>query len=393
MGAFFPTNTRHYRTVALLCRFGLLLILLFGNLTGFAASQPSDPQALLRQVENRFYLTQYDKDSVEKRLDRIEKTVFGQAQSSLSVPERIAKLDAVVNLPADAKATKDPLQPLKPTPAQPQQAVRNTPAQQPVAQNPAIPPDVLASMQTAPATEESDYPAVSEMEQKVFGKIYPKDDLSARLDRLELAVFKTKNPGELSDRTDGLRLAVLGDTTLQQRAQTAYQSQNGGLTQTYNAPLPANYNPYNPATPNPAAYQPSYQQPPAYQPVYSYPSGGQPGAYEDPNRIASSSSAYYPSYSAPPGSLSPDFYAALLEVEDKVLKQTYAQEPVNMRLDRLETNVFGTPSPEMGEEDRLHRVISVAAAGGHTADSATTVKSTIKSMLPIFLMILPLLLL
>ncbi len=52
------------------------------------------------------------------------------------------------------------------------------------------------------------YPAVDEMEARVFGSVYSQENIYKRLDRLEMKVFGRVTKATLSDRVDVLRNAV-----------------------------------------------------------------------------------------------------------------------------------------------------------------------------------------
>jgi hypothetical protein len=81
------------------------------------------------------------------------------------------------------------------------------------------------------------------------------------------------------------------------------------------------------------------------------------------------------------------------EIEKEVLGSTYPTEPLTTRLDRLETKIFKSTSPEMSPEDRMQRVIAVASAGGAPQSASSKAKSTLQVLLPIILTILPIILL
>jgi hypothetical protein len=85
--------------------------------------------------------------------------------------------------------------------------------------------------------------------------------------------------------------------------------------------------------------------------------------------------------------------AAMAEVEKQVIGSTFPSEPMNTRLDRLESKIFQTTSPEMMPEERIQRVIAVASAGGAPMSPKEKAKSTFQTILPIILTILPMLLL
>jgi hypothetical protein len=56
-----------------------------------------------------------------------------------------------------------------------------------------------------------DYPVVTQMESKLFGQSYAKEDIYNRLNRLETHLFGKTSQGDLSDRVDKLSESVLKD--------------------------------------------------------------------------------------------------------------------------------------------------------------------------------------
>jgi hypothetical protein len=59
----------------------------------------------------------------------------------------------------------------------------------------------------------------------------------------------------------------------------------------------------------------------------------------------------------------------------------------------MESKLFQTQAPpSVSEEDRLQRIIAVQAGGGGTSNPMTDRGSTFRTILPILLMIVPLLL-
>jgi hypothetical protein len=231
-----------------------------------------------------------------------------------------------------------------------------------------------------PAGEESDYPTVTAMEKKVFGQAYPKDDLAKRLDRLDQKVYGSVRPGDLMSRSDTLRTSVLGDNPTIGDA----NGYTGGNPNGY-GPNGGNgsYNPYNPYSPNPI-----YQGGPMPNP-----NGGQsyPGQYPNSGGGYSQSQTGYGSSSQ--GSSSPDLISGVTQVEKQVLKQTYPNEPTSARLTRLEQKVFHAPAPAgMSDEDRLQRIIAVAAAGGTTPGQgiSRSGSTVVSGLLPVLLLLVPL---
>ena len=122
----------------------------------------------LSALENKLYSHDFSGEPVEKRLDRIERLVYGAAKTG-SVQDRITQLLLNVPLNPDpgttAQSTAQPVQP---------------DSEVPVSEEPAI---------KGPSPHWSLQSDVSAMEKEVFGKTYNSDSLTNRVSRLETAVF------------------------------------------------------------------------------------------------------------------------------------------------------------------------------------------------------------
>jgi hypothetical protein len=368
-------------------------------------------------LENTLFAIQYDQDTLEKRVSRLEETVFGQSQTGL-LASRVDKLKTALS-----PSTLGPLsaKPLTKATTKPVRTSKNTVPAKPVSMpSGQSTPEVKSS---SPAPEESDYPTISQMELKLFGKSYIGEDITIRLSRLEKEVFKVPQNGELANRMDNLRWVVLGDTgsnTQQPMASYSMPSNtylpSPGQNQTYTLPpYPQSGIGYNNAPPSQSQYGNGYNQYgssyPGGQvasstgPVYN--SGPQaygqtvPGNYQSSSYPPYINEDYQASYQPgtnptgimPNGQVSPDMLAAMDEVEKQVIGKTFPGEPINTRLDRVETKVFHTTSPELPSQERMQRVIAVASAGGAPSSPQAKAKSTFQNLLPIILTILPLILL
>lgn|GEM_PF-1795538 len=428
----------------------LSVILTCGIPAAQAAMSSNQEIQAVQSLEDTLFAVHYDQDALNDRVNRLEETVFGQAQSGTSLEARITKLQGSLSPKA-----LGPLSPMAKNAnnTQTQSNAGNNninkgngpisnPTQQrnaPMATNSNTTPQQIASnsgtstssagrfnrqsavkpanspapstangangsVNASPEPGETDYPTVSQMELKLFSKTFPKEDITQRLARLEKQVFKMPQTGSLADRTDNLRMVVLGDVGQGQPVANGYQSdpQDPGNSN-YGYPQPPNYggySGYNGMGGSPAS---------GYGGGYPYGNSayGTPGNYPS-NTIASAgpttggmnpmpgygrpvNTAYQPKDST--NATTPDMLAAMNEVEKEVLGTTYPSEPINTRLDRLENKVFKTTSPDMNPQDRMQRVIAVASAGGAPMNNKAKVKSTLQVLLPIILTILPLVLL
>jgi hypothetical protein len=357
----------------------------------------------VQTLENTLFAIQYDQDTLEKRVSRLEETVFGQSQTGL-LAARIDKLKAALS--------SSTLGPLSPKPAlevttKPVKASKST-----VATKPLSPPSTKTTpiaQQSSPAPEESDYPTISQMEQKLFGQNYIREDITIRLSKLEKEVFKVPQIGDLANRMDNLRLVVLGDTGNTPQPMASYSMPNNayipspGQNQAYTPPpYGQNGSGYNGGPSYPGSQVITSSAGPLYNsgPQAAY---GQtvPGNYQPSSYPPYTSGDYQASYQPgtnpagimPNGQVSPDMLAAMDEVEKQVIGHTFSSEPMNTRLDRVEAKVFHTTSPELAPQERMQRVIAVASAGGAPSSPQAKAKSTFQTLLPIILTILPLILL
>lgn len=386
----------------------------------------------VQTLESTLFAVQYDQEPLEARVARLEDTVFGQRQSG-TLEARIEKLKTALSPstlgPLSAQPKSPALSPKntknndnKPL-TSPSSATASNPGKKAPVNRASVPNNSpqstfpASAARPAPAAGESDYPTISQMEQKLFGKTYLQEDITVRLARLEKEVFKVPQTGALSDRMDNLQMVVLGDTGVAAPPSQVIPYIGGsnsvgsptGAYSTYSPPpygqLGNGYAPPSPYGPNTGqtGYYPGSQVATTNGPAYGnppfpgqpVPGNYQPQAYGMNN--GDQQASYQPVMAAPGmgggGQISPDLLAAMDEVEKQVLGHTYPSEPVNNRLDRLEGKVFHTTSPEMDPNARMQRVIAVASAGGAPTSPQARAKSTFQNLLPIILTILPLILL
>jgi hypothetical protein len=455
----FPVRTR--QAVWGLLVFCLVWLCGLAGLNDALAVEPAPPSAAAAQLtqqelgaltlmEQALLSAKYERETPEARITRLEETIFGEPRTGQPLSARIAELHKVLaERGAHARAAESAqsgqpapeangpnLPSLNPTPYAPSQsaskpvinknsAKSNTtkanaaksgkgsktvtapkleklpvPQTQPAPAAAAAQPPVAAPPVSQDGT---DYPTVGQMEQKVFGQSFPKEDITNRLARLEQRVFGHVQNGALIDRVDALKLSVLGDigTTAATPPGGYYPvPPQGG----YPAPYPQGGTPYGAPTyqgdmtygrpggvysPYPASPAPSpYGTPPGYTDPSMPSNQGDPVGHD---AMASDPGVYGAGAAGAPSS--PDMLAAITQVEKQVLKKTYPMEPASARLSRLETKIFHSPAPPgMSEEDRLQRIIAVASAGGDNVGNTSTAGSSIRGILPILLMLVPLLL-
>lgn len=402
---------------------GLLITL--GVLTGFVSTlwaavphppawpplaeqvEPHNPSLpVITRLELRLFSHRYDAEPLLQRLARIETTIYGEPRPQLSNEQRIAALEKVF--------------------AQQRAPLAEEETKPPPAKSAAASPTAPTEPENAPKKreEESSYPVLTAIEQKVLGKVFEDEDISARLNRVEGKVYGHRQQGTLMDRMDGLRLRVLGD--LPPREVPEASPYGAGPPPYYPYAPPAHGYAYAPYPPPGVGGYGYYPPPPHHSGGYAPPPPGYPppaGPHANVPNPAEPTEAYQPglteksdvfsnpNYESPYANTpnypsvddlaggasgqSPDLLAALNQVEKKVLRKTYPTEDVDARLARLENKVFHqTAPPGVSHDDRLQRIIAVAAAGGDKASSTTsTTKSSVRSILPMILMLIPLILL
>lgn len=175
------------------------------------ASVDSDPN--LVKLEKKFFFKEFPKDDVDTRLDRLEKTVFGETKDG--APElRLKNLLGVVPSlnpvvadeegPSGSGAGSSSASAGQSAGSGAQTGGGSEPARSR--------PSVAASDEETKEMLGAKYPQVDAMERKVFGKDYVGEGISKRINRLETKVFgKTSGISDLSERVDRLKSATNTD--------------------------------------------------------------------------------------------------------------------------------------------------------------------------------------
>lgn len=256
------------------------MCLLTGHFTSKCYAIDTNQQ--LSQMEQQLFSRSYPSEPQQNRIERLEKTVFGSAQSNQSSEQRLQALGQFFT----------PSQPVSQGPSRPNYSTQPPPK-----------PDIVQYSPQQNTATETQYPAVSAMEQRVFNRTFEQDTVDVRLARLERRTLGQVQYGTLQERTDQLRMVVLGDT-------------GAGSIAT---------------NPQPSGYFP--------------PNGNPSSPQQDATNLA-------------------DLQQALIPVEKKVLRQTFPNEPVENRLGRLEMKLFNATASDMSPEDRLYRIVGVVNAQG-----------------------------
>lgn len=136
----------------------------------------------LQEMENKFFEHDFSKESLDYRVQRLEKFAFGEASTG-PLDQRIERLAKVVELHKPLVAPKVP------TGDQSQSD-----------------PDTADSEEV---TDQSKYPHITFLEQQILKKTFETDSLEQRLSRLEVKAFgKATNSPDPAARTDALQAFV-----------------------------------------------------------------------------------------------------------------------------------------------------------------------------------------
>jgi len=162
----------------------------------WAAVSSSD----LEKLEKNFFHHTYPKDTSDARLDRLEKMVFGEAKEGAD-SERLSSLmklvpEAVNDAPVAKRSTGGG-----------GSGSDNSSGGDTTASDNRRPTKASAPAQPEPREDEgTQYPAVSAIEKKLFGKEFNDEAVETRLTRLEKKAFgRQSSSTDLSDRMDALK--------------------------------------------------------------------------------------------------------------------------------------------------------------------------------------------
>ena len=182
---------------------GSLLTLSFLLLLSAApvcAAIGSDPR--LAQLEVKFFKHPYPKDDDGQRLERLEKMVFGETRTGADLDRLKALADTVPNLSSVTVAEED-------EPAAGNRTAgggSNTLDITDKGTGRGVAPPVQKAAGSTVLSGESKYPAVTALEQNLFGRDYAGEPVADRLNRLETKVFgKPSRFTDLSERVDALK--------------------------------------------------------------------------------------------------------------------------------------------------------------------------------------------
>lgn len=149
----------------------------------------------LGKLEEKFFQHAYSKDETQDRLERLEKLVFGAPRTG-ALSERLNALVEAVPINQTSSAPSE-AQKTTAGSASSQGSERKTSADSGLDR---------AQNMAPPAVDKSEYPAVTAMERKAWGKDYVGDAIDKRLARLETKYFgRPSTSTDLSERVDRLK--------------------------------------------------------------------------------------------------------------------------------------------------------------------------------------------
>lgn len=256
-----------------------LLVLSFD----FVYASPYQPT--LDKIENVLYGYQYSNESDDGRLKRIEESIYGKPSSG-DIQSRMNKLKKDISSDLIGKEI---------TPCEDtfQEEIEDD---EYIAESPNV-----------------QYPAVDELEKKVFNKTYTQKEIKQRLSALEEKTFGKTYNDNLANRVDRLKAEIKPNSFMNN---SIAQSSNSYFDQDEAIPLAKDY------------YLDRYDN-------------GVPFDYEKYNQ-----------------SHKPIKTTNLNSVENKILKHSYQNEPMDNRLSRLENAMFGTEFSDDTQESRISRIQS-----------------------------------
>lgn len=289
----------------------ILILSIICLLTGLKGEAQSQYSSLISKMETSLFGMEYNTQSDEMRLKRIEENVYGKASSS-SINQRVNKLSTDLSVDVIDQQIK----PKKDTFAEDDDDYK-----EPVEK----------------ADSSVNYPIINELEKKVFNKEFKTVDLNKRLSNLEQNVFKKNYNDDFNSRVDRLKTAVmpqkmanLNDNSDDTENDNIYRSDDIMEQK----PLPnSNFSEDDDLLSDPLS-QNNYQTP----------------SYNSQNSVLDNYQQ------------NADITVALSTMEKKVLKKSFPNDLVPNRLTRLELMMFHSTFVDDNEQTRIDRILSAYQA-------------------------------
>ena len=151
----------------------LVVLLITININSFSPVFASNADTLAK-IENNIYGFDYSKDSIQNRVNRLEKTIYGKSSQG-EINKRITKLSGDIS--ADVIGLE--IEPTKDTFLAEEQAEEDSNVHYPIVD------EIEKKLFNKTNTKLDLHSRIVKIEKKLFGKIYDVDDYSKRIDRIK----------------------------------------------------------------------------------------------------------------------------------------------------------------------------------------------------------------
>ncbi len=289
----------------------------------------SDIEDKLGKLESKLFQHRYPKDNTDARLDRIEKIVFGESQKGCA-DQRVASLvKAVPNLdnsPSISSASSESSTAGTSNKISDEMAAAQSRHHKNKAKE-------IASEDAAnESTSIGNYPAVTAMETKLFGKDYASEPIKNRLSRLEKKALGSESTSDdLSERVDKLKTATGIDIARRQNSLSDWIDDDDDM-------LPHKQYPSSRGDDLTYSNRNIYED---MQRSYGIPTKPMRSPF---------SSAYIPDNGTTGPGISIKSFGISQQVtalEHEIFGKSYERDPLPARLNRLEASVFPGQKPSV----------------------------------------------
>ena len=155
-----------------------ILILLF-IITSYPVNAAIKSQSsTISKIENDIYGFDYPKDSVKKRIERLENTIYGKVNTG-DINKRLTKLSGDIS--ADVIGLE--ITPVEDTFAEAEEAVADSSVNYPIVD------EIEKKLFNETYKNRDFHTRIVTIEKKLFGKVYDVDDYSTRMDRIKAEIM------------------------------------------------------------------------------------------------------------------------------------------------------------------------------------------------------------
>ena len=156
----------------------IILILLF-IITSYPVNAAIKSQSsTISKIENDIYGFDYPKDSVKKRIERLENTIYGKVNTG-DINKRLTKLSGDIS--ADVIGLE--ITPVEDTFAEAEEAVADSSVNYPIVD------EIEKKLFNETYKNRDFHTRIVTIEKKLFGKVYDVDDYSTRMDRIKAEIM------------------------------------------------------------------------------------------------------------------------------------------------------------------------------------------------------------